>query len=138
MATLAIQEILETGLNPTLAAPYTRKGLLLMKQREYEDALTAFESALRYDAINPQIFLYAGQMAAALKRWPEAIERFEKSLMLDPVFTLGYINLAVGLAYTNRFDKARALLQRARRLGTHEQQVQDAFRQLAEQEASSK
>lgn len=125
-------------LNPTLAAPYTRKGLLLMRRRDYEEALTAFESALRYDADNPQIFLYAGQMAAALKRWPEAIRRFEQSVRVDPSFTLGLINLAGGLAFTNRFEEARAALQRARRLGTHGPQVQNAFRQLAEQEASSK
>jgi tetratricopeptide (TPR) repeat protein len=109
-----------------------------VKQAKYEDALAAYESALRYDAGNPEIFLYAGQMAATLKRWPEAVQRFEESVTIDPSFTLGHINLAGGLAYTNRFEEARAALQRAQQLGTHEQQVQNAFALLAEQEASSK
>ncbi len=125
-------------LNPTLAKSYTRKGSLLVKQAKYEDALAAYESALRYDADNPEIFLYAGQMAATLKRWPKAIARFEESVRVDPSFTLGHINLAGGLAYTNRFEEAYAALQRAQQLGTHEQQVQNAFTLLAEQKASSK
>ncbi len=125
-------------LKPTLAAPHTRRGLLLIEQRKIEEALSAFESALRYEADDPQIFLYAGQMAATLKRWPQAIRRFEDSVRVDPSFTLGHVNLAGGFAYTNRFDEARAALERAQRLGTHRQQVENAFRQLADQEAESK
>ena len=125
-------------LNPTLAKSYTRKGSLLVKQAKYEDALAAYESALRYDADNPEIFPYAGQMAATLKRWPKAISRFEESVRVDPSFTLRHINLAGGLAYTNRFEEAYSALQRAQQLGTHEQQVQNAFTLLAEQKASSK
>jgi superkiller protein 3 len=125
-------------LKPTLAAPHTRRGLLLIEQRKIEEALSAFESALRYEADDPQIFLYAGQMAATLKRWPQAIQRFEDSVRVDPSFTLGHVNLAGGFAYTNRFEEARAALERAQRLGTHRQQVENAFRQLADQEAESK
>ncbi|MCZ6642929.1 MAG: tetratricopeptide repeat protein, partial [Gammaproteobacteria bacterium] len=125
-------------LNPIIAAPYTRKGLLLTKQARFEEALAEFETALHYDESDPQVFFYAGQMAATLKRWPTAIQRFEESVRIDPSSALSHINLAGSLAYSDRFDEARAALMRAERLGTHAQQVQNALKQLAEQEASSK
>ena len=124
-------------LKPAAALPYTRKGLLLQKQRRYEDALAAFESALRNDATDPHVFFYAGDVEAILQRLPRAIQRFEESVRIDPSFTLGHLNLGLALAKSNRLEEARVSLDRADALGTHESDVQGAFKHLAELEERS-
>ena len=126
------------AINPTIAALYTRKGLLLRQQNRRRDALAAFESALSYDMTNPLVFLYAGQVEATLNRWPEAIQRFQASVRLDPTFTMGHVGLVHSLARSGRYAESHEALRRARQLGTHKQQVEAAYRQLAELEGSTR
>jgi len=125
-------------INPVAASPYMRKGLLLQKQRKLEDALAAFESAIRCDARDPHLFFYAGDVEAMLKRWPRAIRRFEESVRVDPSFTLGYVNLALALAESNRLDEAHVALERAEKLETLKDDVQGAMKYLTQLEARSK
>lgn len=125
-------------INPAAPKPYAKKGLLLQKQRKYAGALAAFESALHHNARDPRLLFHAGDVQAALKHWPEAIQRFEQSIRVDPSFALGHLNLALTLAQANRFAEARVALKRAEELGTHERDVQAVLRQLTELEEEAR
>jgi tetratricopeptide (TPR) repeat protein len=125
-------------INPLATLPYVRKGLMLRKQGRPEAALAAFESALRNDAGDPNVFFYAGDIEAILRNWPQAIRRFEESIHIDPSFTLGHVNLALALAKSNRFGEAYDVLDRAATLGTHEDEVQAAFGHIARLEGNVK
>ena len=118
-------------LNPAVAFPRARKGLLLQKLGRYEEALGAFENALSASANDPHIFFYAGDVEALLRRWDRAIYRFKQSITVDPSFTLGHLNLGLAFARENRFSEARASLERAKALGTHDGDVVRALNYLA-------
>ena len=124
-------------LNPSVAFPYTRKGLLLQKLGRYEDALVAFEHALGNSANDPHNFFYAGDVEALLQRWDKAIYRFNQSITVDPSFTLGHLNLGLALARETRFAEARAALERAKTLGTHDGDVARALGYVARLEKGS-
>ena len=124
-------------LNPSVAFPHTRKGLLLQKLGRYDEALLAFGNALGTSADDPHIFFYAGDVEALLRRWDRAIYRFNQSITVDPSFTLGHLNLGLALARENRFVEARAALERAKALGTHDGDVVRALSYLARLEKGS-
>ncbi|HJN51246.1 MAG: tetratricopeptide repeat protein [Pseudomonadales bacterium] len=125
-------------LNPVAPEPYIRKGLLLQQQRKHEGALAAFESALHHNERDPRLLFHVGDVQAALKRWPEAIERFEQSVRIDPSFTPGHLNLALTLGQANRFAEARVALKTVEELGTHESDVQAVLRQLTRLEEEAR
>ena len=81
--------------------------------------------------------MYAGQVEAALKRWPQAISRYEDAVRVDPSYTPGYLKLSAALAFVKRFEEARAALQHAQQLDTHTREVESAFGRLAEMEGRS-
>ncbi len=117
--------------NPAAAMPYTRKGLLLQQQRKYREALGEFKLALDRSPGDPNAFFYVGDVEILLKNWPEGIRRFEQSVQVNPAFTLGYLNLGLALANTNRFEEANVALAQARSLGTHDDDVDAALEHVA-------
>ena len=86
----------------------------------------------------PRLLFHVGDVQAALKRWPEAIERFEQSVRIDPSFTPGHLNLALTLGQANRFAEARVALKTVEELGTHESDVQAVLRQLTRLEEEAR
>jgi|TARA_Y100000310_G_scaffold314542_2_gene364025 tetratricopeptide (TPR) repeat protein len=125
-------------LNPAAPDPYVRKGLLLQKQRKYAGALAAFESALQHNARDHRLLFHAGDVHAALKSWPQAIELFEQSVRVDPSFAPAHLNLALTLGQANRFAEARLALKKVDELGTHERDVDAVLRQLTRLEEKAR
>jgi tetratricopeptide (TPR) repeat protein len=122
--------------NPDVALPYTRKGLLLQQQREYEAALVQFKLALDRSANDPNAFFYVGDAEILLENWSEGIKRFQQAVDVDPAFTLGHINLGLAYARTGRFEDSRAALAIARSIGTHDEDVDAAIQHVTRLEAA--
>lgn len=124
--------------NPSVAMPYTRKGLLLQQQRKYQEALTEFKQALDRSPNDPNAFFYIGDVEILMKNWSEGIRRFKQSIQVDPSFTLGYLNLGLALAKTNRFEESHSALTQAKSLGTHDTDVDAAIQYVVQLEKSSR
>ena len=63
---------------------YNSKGSALYGLKLYEEALEAYEQALRIDLDN--VYAYSGKANAlhGLKLYEEALEAYEQALQLDP------------------------------------------------------
>ena len=124
-------------LKPELAMLHSKRGLLLNQQNKPDAALAAFDMAIRYDPRSREAFMYAGQVEAGRERWPQAVLRYEEAVRVDPSYTVGYLNLSAALAFANRFEEARGVLQQAQQLDTHPREVESALARLAEMERRS-
>ena len=119
--------------NPTDAWAHEQLGLLATQEGRHDDALAAFDEALRHGAENPAIVLHTSAMIeGARERWDEAISRFERAVVIDESFTVGFIYLARSLAEVGRFEDAEDRLAWAERLGTHPEEVASARRRFDE------
>ena len=118
-------------LAPGLVAAYERKGLLLIRQERYAEALATFNDMAPYGERAIALY-YTAMIEGARGRWPQAVERLQQAVHLDPQLAKGYVFLGRGLAEMGRFDEARAAFDRASRLGTHPQEVASARARLAE------
>lgn len=122
--------------NPADAWAHEQLGLLATQEGRHDDALAAFDEALRHGAENPVIVLHtAAMIEGARERWDEAIGRFERAVVIDESFTVGFIYLARSLAEAGRLDDAKERLAWAERLGTHPAEVASARRRLGELES---
>lgn len=63
---------------------YRGKGKALFQMERYEEALAAYEAALRLNPDDSEAYLYRGAILSAFKRYPEALASFEQGLRLDP------------------------------------------------------
>ena len=60
------------------------KGKFSMQEGKFDDALSFFDQALKFDKNNPDLWNYKGTALRSLGRYPEAMECFNKSLQIDP------------------------------------------------------
>lgn len=117
-------------LYPGLLDAYERKGMLLIRQQRYDEALATFDAMSPYGE-RAVVLYYMAMIEGASERWPAAIAYLEQAVRLDPEFTKGYVSLGRSLAETGRFDEAQAALARAEQLGTHPRDVASARTRLA-------
>lgn len=121
------------AVGPTQPAPQQELGMLRTRQGRHDEALEAFDAAIRHGAKHPeQILQTSGVVEAARGRWAEAIERFQRAVDLDPSFTMAYVHLARSLIEAERFDEAEEALAWAERLATHPREIAAARKVLAE------
>ncbi len=60
------------------------KGQSFLKDGKFDDALGFFEQALLLNQDDPDLWNYKGTALRSLGRYEEAMECFNKSLMIDP------------------------------------------------------
>lgn len=124
-------------IDPVQAWPYEQMASIMMRLERYDEALVAFDQALRYGAENPERLHYtAGMIEGARERWPEAIVRFQRATTIHQAFTKAFVYLGRSLAEARRFDEAKSALAWAERLGTHAEDLGSARIRLAELEKS--
>jgi tetratricopeptide (TPR) repeat protein len=104
-------------LDPKLVEAYIKAGDLLMyKQERAKDALGWFERGL---AANPEqaiLHAKAGEALAIMGRWPEAAERFQQAIDLDPGLAEAHAGLAYCFFRMEDADRAREEAEQALRL----------------------
>ena len=121
--------------NPTDAWAHEQLGLLATQEGRHDDALAAFDEAIRQGAENPVVVLHTSAMIeGARERWPEAIDRFERAVAIDESFTIGFIYLGRSLAEAGRFEEARDALAWAERLDTNPGELASARARLRDLE----
>lgn len=106
-------------------------GHLATQEGQHDDAVAAYDRALRHGAASPaNLHHAAGLIEGVRERWDAAIARFEKVVAIDESFTIGHIYLGRCLAEAGRFDEARESLAWAEKLGTHPTELADARARL--------
>jgi predicted TPR repeat methyltransferase len=101
------------GSNSRFADSAYTKGVLLMREGRFHDAVTAFDEALE---VRPAFVDAMSNRATALsevKRHEEALAGFDQALALDPEHAISWNNRANTLAAMKRFEEAVASYDRA-------------------------
>lgn len=63
---------------------FVKKGIKLLNESKFEQALGYFEQALLLDQSDPELWNHKGVALRSMGRYDEALECFNKSLELDP------------------------------------------------------
>jgi len=122
-------------LNPAHGFAHEQRGRLLFGLKRYEDAQAAFESALQFEPGQRTTLFYLGLADTELGHWPEAVERFERLVRIDPDFALGHVFLARSLAETGRLKDARQAQRDAVEYGADREAIRLIEIRLRELEA---
>lgn len=89
------------------------QGLQLFNQGEYEQALTAFNTALELDDQQPALWANIGNVHSKLNRNDQAVEAYQKAIELAPEDPTLYQNMGGLYASMGDTEKARELYQKA-------------------------
>ena len=73
--------------------------------KRYEEAIAAYEQAIRLDPNYASAYNNKGTALNDLKRYEEAIAAYEQAIRLDPNYTFAYNNK--GMLYTSSDTKRR-------------------------------
>ncbi len=95
----------------------------LFKNRQFEEALEAYERAL---ALNPEFkaaWNNKGNTLEELKRHDEALKAYEEALRLDPKYSLAWNNKGSTLNELKRFDEALEAFNKALELNPNYKDV---------------
>jgi len=96
---------------------FANHGLVLVKLRRYEDALTALQRALRLDAHHAPALVARGNALLGLERYTEAQSAYDRALAITP---------ALAEAWSNRGNVLRALSRPADALISFDRALQIA------------
>ena len=79
---LAISCISAIGQETT--SSWTDKGVALSNQGNYNEAIKAFDEAIKLDPQNAKAWDYKGVALNALGKYDEAVKAFDEAIRLDP------------------------------------------------------
>lgn len=113
------------GGDDPLADAQVKEGISSFSKKNYERSYELFNEAIRKYPQNPQLFYYYGRSALETKRYDEAIEAFEKVLILDPSHTRTKLELARAYYESGQLDEAQRLLKEAKEDPNMPQKVRD-------------
>lgn len=105
-------------LDPQYADAVFHLGTALAEQRRWEEAVTAYRTALSLPRLTAPDLAHQnlGLALYHLQRYREAEESLRFALHLDPQLQAAYYNLGLVFAAENRRDDARAAFRQAREL----------------------
>jgi adenylate cyclase len=102
-------------LNPNSAHAWMAKGLVSYRQNRPEDAIEAFERAVRLSPLDPLGYFFTSGLALAhviARRYEEAIEWADRSLRDAPRFESTLRNKVVAGAHLGRIEQVRTEIAR--------------------------
>jgi tetratricopeptide (TPR) repeat protein len=124
---------------PTRGGAHFLRGTILLEQKRYDEARTAFDTSLQNGVKNPEQVLYmAGTLEVLQQNWDAAASRFEQSVNLNAAFARGYLALAGSRAEQGSFDEARAALAWAAKVDADTRELAVAHRHMAALESAAK
>ena len=88
-----------------------RRGVALARQGKLDEAITAFQKALRSDRQNPLLLDAIGAAYSLRGDFEQARQYFLECLDVDPGFVPAQKNLAITYFNTGRYDLAAAGFQ---------------------------
>ncbi len=92
---------------------YLLLGDLLTKNKQYEEALQAYQRAQDLDPENPQGYLLSASLLSHLGRIDKTIEEYEQLLKAKPDSITGIMGLATAYEVQGKLDKAKEKYIRA-------------------------
>ena len=87
---------------------------IYLRGEDRKRAVEQLEAIIRDDPTNPQAYYFLGSIALDEKRLPEAVERFSKTILLNPEFEQAYYDLAIAQINLDKAGEALATLDKAR------------------------
>ena len=102
-----------------LPAPSTGQGDVLYNQQRYEEALEAYEQAIRLDPNNAKAYTGKGNVLYNLERYDEALEAYDQAIRLDPNDASAYIGKGGLLDDIQLYGDALEAYERAIRLDSN-------------------
>jgi len=112
----SLPPIQKVEMSPKTSFDWLSKGNALFDLKRYEEALTAYDQALRLDPNNALAYTRKGNALGDLKRSEEALAAHEQALRLNPNSALAYNNKGMTLLNLKRFEEALAAYDQALRL----------------------
>jgi tetratricopeptide (TPR) repeat protein len=111
--TIKILVVLLLWSGPVLAAPFEldfAKGVVAFSRGDLPQAEKRFQAVLQQRPDHPQATYYLGQAALGLKKYQEAVELFERAILLQPGNQAIRLDLALALVRLARFEQAESAL----------------------------
>ena len=114
---------------------YVQEGMELCQSGKYDQAIQAFNQALKLKPKDPLLITYRGVASYAKGRLSEALKDFNEAIRLNP--SLGKAYYQRGMVYENQEKYAQAVpdLKKAKSLGYN---VDPVFIEMMEKKASEK
>ena len=104
-----------------------RRGVALAEQGKLDEAVTAFEKALRSDRQNPLLLDAIGRAYSLKGDFEQARQYFLECLNVDPGFVPAQKNLAITYFNTGQYDLATAEFQKLKNISTASHPVANLF-----------
>lgn len=92
---------------------WLEEGKTFYNRMRYEEALTAFDQAVRLDPNNADAYNGKGTALFDLMRYEEALIAFDQTIRLDPNFAIAHRNRGVALHNLQRYEEALIAFDRA-------------------------
>lgn len=102
--------------NADEAASYYDRGVSLVQEGKYEEAITALSTAAKIAPDNPDVYIALGGLFGMLEREKEAEETFKKLISLRPDSAEAHYLLGVLYCNTNRYEEELEQFKEAVRL----------------------
>jgi tetratricopeptide (TPR) repeat protein len=88
------------------AAAWNENGTSLYSQGKYNESIQAFNNALEFDPVSPQIWYNMGNAFYSLGKYDEAITAYDKVVELDPTYAYAWFAKGKALNYQTKYDEA--------------------------------
>ena len=115
MADTPKQEIKLISLKPK--EEWLKEGFTLNALKRYEEALAAYDQAIRLDPNYAKAYNGKGVALRDLKRYEEALAAFEHAIRLNPNDANAYHGKGNALSELKRYQEAEQAFEKARQLG---------------------
>ncbi len=95
------------------AQQWLEEGKTFYQLKKYEEALVAFEQAIRLDPNLPSAYNSKGIALSNLQRYEEALVAYEQAIRLNPNLALAYRSKGLALYSLQRYEEALAAHEQA-------------------------
>jgi protein O-GlcNAc transferase len=97
------------------ASIFYRMGVNLKAQGRFDEAISCFQSAMRFKPDMPEAHVYIGNMVRAQGKLDEALSAYQKAIQIRPDYAIAYNNMGNILKDMGRTDEAISSYQNALR-----------------------
>lgn len=85
---------------------YYKLGEKFLEQKQWDEAVTAYEQAIKFNPDFPWSYYKLGEAFTQLQKWDEAITAYHYAIALNPDFPWSYHNLGNVLIQLERWEEA--------------------------------
>ena len=117
LAALLVLALLPVGSPAQDVQSYVQQGIENSQSGRYDQALKAFDQALKLKPKDQALITYKGIVYYAKGNNSQAMQLFEEALKLDPNFGRAYYQRGMIYLHAEKFDQALADITKAKNLG---------------------